>query len=92
MGNQQVRASLKSYYTSNLLKDTNKYLQNSFNFEGLQLAEFFEAFWQESAVEHLDKTNIPAQTKSQSEIEAEKDKFFMKSKYLIHIIKNLKME
>ena len=83
MGNQQVRASLKSYYTSNLLKDTNKYLQNSFNFEGLQLAEFFEAFWQESAVEHLDKTNIPAQTKSQSEIEAEKDKFFMKSKYLI---------
>ena len=83
MGNQQVRASLKSYYTSNLLKDTNKYLQNSFNLEGLQLAEFFEAFWQESAVEHLDKTNIPAQSKPQSEIEAEKDKFFMKSKYLI---------
>ena len=76
MGIQQVKSSIKNYYTSSQVKDPFQYLQKSFNIEGLQLAEFLENFWQDSAIAYLDKTNIPENKKL--DVVNDREKYLMK--------------
>lgn len=82
MGIQQTKSLLKTYYSKSSPKDPDEYLQKGFNAEALQLNEFLESFWDTHASEYFDWTNIQ-ENKKPEEIQKEKDKFYLREKYLV---------
>jgi hypothetical protein len=82
MGIQQTKTLLKNYYSKPSPKDPDSYLQKGFCPEALQLTEFLDHFWDISANEHFDWTNIQENKKTE-EIQKEKEKFYIREKYIL---------
>ena len=86
MGIQQNKSLMKTFYSNpNMTKDPEEYLQKAFNSECLQLTEFIEKFWNEKALEHLDKTNYLDLKKNTINLK-DKDKFYLKEKIIFNEI------
>jgi len=82
MGIQQTKTLLKTYYSKPSPKDPDSYLQKGFCPEALKLTEFLDHFWDSGANEHFDWTNIQ-ENKKFEEIQKEKDKFYLREKYIL---------
>ena len=82
MGIHQVKSLLKTYYSKQNAKDPNDYLQKSFSPECLQLNEFLDNFWDGTANENFDWTNIQDNKKPEEHLK-EKERYYIKEKYII---------
>ena len=82
MGIQQTKTLLKNYYSKPSNKDPDSYLQKAFNPEALQFTEFLYHFWDTTANEHFDWTNIQ-ENKKFEDIAKEKDKFYLREKLIL---------
>lgn len=82
MGIQQTKTLLKTYYSKPSPKDPDDYLQKGFCPEALQITEFLDNFWDTSANEHFDWTNIQ-ENKKFEEINKEKEKFYLRENLIL---------
>lgn len=82
MGIHQVKSLLKTYYSKQNSKDPNDYMQKSFSPECLQMNEFLDNFWDNTANENFDWTNIQDNKKSEENMK-EKERYYTKEKYII---------
>ncbi len=90
MGIQQTKTLLKTYYSKPSSKDPDSYLQKGFCPEALQFTEFLDHFWDNTANEHFDWTNIQ-ENKKIEEIQNEKDKFYLREKFILSQLPDTKI-